>query len=164
MYSNGRSKALQRVLKMLETETGETGTQPITFDPQIIRILMADLRQAPAKKEEDKKPISSEVIALAEAFSKLGDCMRDLTDTLRILPENLVHCVEEVIKNRSNVSKGNIDVWKDPRTGRSVYILNVQKDSNTLKETEGLLEEIGKKIEREGIDTPDLVRKAWKKR
>lgn len=166
MYSRDQSERLRRILEFIQEaevrDVRESERIRIPISPKEIRLLFATDKEPPPKKEEARKPFSSELIALADAFGKLGDCMRDLTDALQFLPEHLTQCMEKVMKNISNAPKEDIDVWKDPRTGRNIYILNVKKDSDSLYETEGLLEEIGRKIEQEGIDTPDLVRKAWK--
>jgi hypothetical protein len=50
----------------------------------------------------------------------------------------------------------------DEKTGRYIHILDVSKDARFLNETEGILKELNERLNEEGIDTPDLVKKAWK--
>jgi len=50
----------------------------------------------------------------------------------------------------------------DEKTGRYIHILNVPKDAQFLNETEGMLEELNERLNEEGIDTPDLVKKAYR--
>jgi len=41
----------------------------------------------------------------------------------------------------------------------------VSKTKRTaLDETEGVLSKLNEKLDREGIDTPDLVKRAWKRK
>jgi len=49
------------------------------------------------------------------------------------------------------------------KTNHYIHILHVQKDLCFLEETEGILKELNRRLNKEGIDTPDLVKKAWKR-
>ena len=50
----------------------------------------------------------------------------------------------------------------DKKTGLYIDVMNVPKDFSSLDKTEGILIELNETLEKESMDTPNLVKKAWK--
>jgi len=50
----------------------------------------------------------------------------------------------------------------DEKASLYINVLNVPKDASSLDKTRGVLSELGNALEKQGMDTPDLVKRAWK--
>jgi hypothetical protein len=71
--------------------------------------------------------------------------------------KNPIEEEESKIKSSSIISR-----ILDEKTDKYITVLKVPTDVRFLEETEGILAELNERLEKEGIDTPDLVKKAWK--
>jgi len=61
-----------------------------------------------------------------------------------------------------NSSVPLIEKILDPKSGLYIYILKATKDSQVIDRTEGILSDILQKLDEEGIEPIDLVKRAWK--
>ena len=50
----------------------------------------------------------------------------------------------------------------DLKTGMYIHVLNVPKNPKSIDQTEGILSEFAPKLDEEGIEPADLVKRAWK--
>jgi hypothetical protein len=50
----------------------------------------------------------------------------------------------------------------DPKSGLSIYVLDVVEDTTAIDMTKGILSELGSRLEEAGVTTTELVKRAWK--
>lgn len=161
---NERRRILDLLAGVLEEDQRDIFSRPLAEE---FSVVLAGYRKPMEPKKEEKKQFSPELMAISEAFNRLEQCVRDLVDTLQILPENIARCVKEAIHTKSEEELDTLEkkvaVVRDKKTGKNVFILDTAKDLGALDETEGILQKIWEKLEKEKIDTPELVKRAWKR-
>ncbi len=80
-----------------------------------------------------------------------------------IMPEPLFASVTGA-QNADTVSLSSQCLQKiyDPKSGLHIWVLSFPKDARALDETEGILNHLAPQLEKEGLDSVKLVKRAWK--